>query len=80
MPNVYVKSYGCSANTADAEIAKGILIEDGHTLVSTPEEADINIIVTCVVKTPQNRKSQGSSGNWRHLENPSSWRAACQSP
>ena len=56
MPNVHVKSYGCSANTADAEIAKGVLIEDGHTLVDTPEEADINIIVTCVVKTPTEQK------------------------
>ncbi len=56
MPNVHVKSYGCSANTADAEIAKGVLVEDGHTLVDTPEEADINIIVTCVVKTPTEQK------------------------
>ncbi|MBT5642255.1 tRNA (N(6)-L-threonylcarbamoyladenosine(37)-C(2))-methylthiotransferase [Candidatus Bathyarchaeota archaeon] len=56
MPNVHVKSYGCSANTADAEIAKGVLIEDGHALVDTPEEADINIIVTCVVKTPTEQK------------------------
>lgn len=56
MPNVYVKSYGCSANTADAEIAKGALQEDGYTLVDTPEEADLNIIVTCVVKTPTEQK------------------------
>ncbi len=56
MPNVYVKSYGCSANTADAEIAKGELLENGYTLVGTPEEADLNIIVTCVVKTPTEQK------------------------
>ncbi len=56
MPNIYVKSYGCSANTADAEIAKGALIEDGYILVDTPEEADLNIIVTCVVKTPTEQK------------------------
>jgi MiaB-like tRNA modifying enzyme len=56
MPKVHVKSYGCSANIADAEIARGILIEDGHKLVGTPEEADINIIVTCVVKTPTEQK------------------------
>ena len=56
MPKVHVKSYGCSANTADAEIARGILIENGHTLVDTPEESDINLIVTCVVKTPTEQK------------------------
>lgn len=56
MPNVHVKAYGCSANTADAEIAKGELLEEGYTLVDNPEEADINIIVTCVVKTPTEQK------------------------
>lgn len=56
MPNIYVKSYGCSANTADAEIAKGALLEDGYILVDTPEEADLNIILTCVVKTPTEQK------------------------
>ncbi len=56
MPKIHLKSYGCSANTADAEIARGTLTEDGHTFVDTPEEADINIIVTCVVKTPTEQK------------------------
>ena len=56
MPKIHLKSYGCSANTADAEIAKGALMEEGHTLVDAPEEADINIIVTCVVKTPTEQK------------------------
>ncbi len=56
MPKIHLKSYGCSANTADAEIARGALTQHGHTLVETPEEADINIIVTCVVKTPTEQK------------------------
>ena len=56
MPKIYLKSYGCSANTADAEIARGALTENGHTLVETPDDADINIIVTCVVKTPTEQK------------------------
>ena len=56
MPKIHLKSYGCSANTADAEIAKGALTQLGHTLVETSEEADINIIVTCVVKTPTEQK------------------------
>ncbi len=56
MPKIHLKSYGCSANTADAEIARGALTQHGHTLVETSEEADINIIVTCVVKTPTEQK------------------------
>ena len=56
MPKIHLKSYGCSANTADAEIARGALTADGHILVDNPDEADINIIVTCVVKTPTEQK------------------------
>ncbi|MCW4048304.1 MAG: tRNA (N(6)-L-threonylcarbamoyladenosine(37)-C(2))-methylthiotransferase [Candidatus Bathyarchaeota archaeon] len=52
MPSVYVKVYGCSSNTADAEIAKGLLSEQGHRLVQSPKDADINIIMSCIVKTP----------------------------
>ena len=52
MPNVYVKSYGCSANTADAEIAKGMLAEHGYRVVDSPRDSDLDIVLTCVVKTP----------------------------
>jgi len=52
MPNVYVKSYGCSANTADAEIARGMLTENGYSVVDSPQTSDLDIVLTCVVKTP----------------------------
>ena len=56
LARVYVEVYGCSANQADAEIASGLLAEAGHTLVETPEDADVSVILTCVVKTPTERK------------------------
>ena len=56
MTKIYLKSYGCSANTADAEIARGTLAEYGYSLVENPKDADLNIIVTCVVKTPTEQK------------------------
>jgi len=37
---------------ADSEIALGILKQAGYTLVQKPEDADIIIIFTCVVKKP----------------------------
>jgi threonylcarbamoyladenosine tRNA methylthiotransferase CDKAL1 len=52
MPRVYVEVYGCSANQADAEIASGLLTEAGHLLVGSEEEADVSVIMTCIVKTP----------------------------
>ncbi len=56
MPNIYVKSYGCSANTADEEIAKGMLRSKGYGLARRPSESDLNILLTCIVKTPTERK------------------------
>ena len=56
MPKIYVRSYGCSANTADAEIAKGLLKEKGYRLAQTPANSDLNILLTCIVKTPTETK------------------------
>ena len=56
MPLIYVKSYGCSANKADSEIAKGMLAQEGHTIVPSIDEADVAVIFTCIVKTPTERK------------------------
>jgi tRNA A37 methylthiotransferase MiaB len=56
LAKVHVEVYGCSANQADAEIASGLLAEAGHTLVDAPDDADVSVILTCVVKTPTERK------------------------
>lgn len=56
MAKVYVEVFGCSANVADAEIASGLLRDAGHTPAATPEEADALVVLTCIVKTPTERK------------------------
>ncbi len=52
MAKVYLETYGCSANTADAEIMSGLLTEAGFNIVNEAKDADLYIIVTCIVKTP----------------------------
>lgn len=49
---VYIESYGCSANLADAEIIAGQLLAAGYAIAQSPSEADMNVIVTCTVKDP----------------------------
>ncbi len=49
---VFIKSYGCSANLADGEVLAGCLAEAGYDLVETVEDAHIVIINTCAVKGP----------------------------
>ena len=47
--NIYLKTYGCTANKADASLIKGVLVENNHKLISSIEEADIIIVLTCTV-------------------------------
>jgi len=54
MAKIRIEYYGCSANTADAEIIAGILSQNGHTIVDNGE--DLNIILTCTVKDPTANK------------------------
>src|SRR4030042_1551737 len=50
MYNVYVETYGCSANQNNSEIIKGLLTRAGFCTVSSEKNADIVIINTCIVK------------------------------
>ena len=56
MAKVYLEVFGCSSNVADSEIVSGLLQEAGHTFVASPGEADASIILTCIVKTPTEKK------------------------
>lgn len=50
-PKVYVETYGCSASMADAEMTIGQLLNNGFELTNSIAESDVNIIVTCTVKS-----------------------------
>lgn len=71
MPRIYASVYGCPTNIADCELSLGILKEAGFEIVSSPEESDLNIIFTCIVKTPTEqrmiRKIQELSGSGKPL-------------
>lgn len=56
MARVHVEVYGCSANLADAEFISGLLMRAGHIPTAKPEDAEGFIVLTCVVKTPTERK------------------------
>ena len=53
--NIFIETYGCSANQSNSEIMGGLLSESGHTLTSE-ENADMIIINTCTVKVQTERK------------------------
>ena len=49
---VFIKSFGCSANLADGEVLAGCLADAGYKLAETVEAADMVIYNTCAVKGP----------------------------
>jgi MiaB-like tRNA modifying enzyme len=56
MKFVYIEAYGCSANISEYEILSGLLLKEGFKIADNPSESDINIILTCVVKTPTSNR------------------------
>ncbi len=49
---VFVKTYGCSANTADSETLSGCLKAAGYKLAKAEADADLLIFNSCAVKGP----------------------------
>jgi len=49
---IFAEVYGCSANISDFEIALGLLTKRDYRIVKNTDNSDLNIIFTCVVKTP----------------------------
>jgi threonylcarbamoyladenosine tRNA methylthiotransferase CDKAL1 len=52
---IHIKTYGCSANTADTETITGILTKNDHT-ITTETDADLIIFNSCAVKGPTENK------------------------
>ncbi len=49
---VFIKNFGCSANTAEGEVLAGCLSQAGFQLAASESEADLLIYNTCAVKGP----------------------------
>lgn len=56
MDKAYIEVYGCSSNLSDYEKIVGLLKENGFDITSNSKKADINLIVTCSVKTPTEQR------------------------
>ncbi len=56
LKNVYIETYGCSANQNNTEIMSGLLQQAGLFITKNPKIADIAIINTCIVKGPTEQR------------------------
>lgn len=46
---IYFESYGCTLSKSEAGLYVNRMLNDGNSLVSSPKEADLSVIGTCVV-------------------------------
>jgi MiaB-like tRNA modifying enzyme len=47
--NIYVETYGCTANKSDERLLVGLLKQDQHEIVSNMNDADVLVLLTCTV-------------------------------
>jgi len=56
MNKIYACVYGCPSNIADCEIALCLLKQASFEIVDNANRSDLNIIFTCIVKTPTEQR------------------------
>lgn len=56
MTKVFLEQYGCSAALSDKEIMLGLLKQAGFRIVKNVKDSDLNLIITCVVKSPTEQR------------------------
>lgn len=56
--NIYIETYGCSANQNNSEIIAGLLQQAGINIVKNMKIADVAILNTCIVKSPTEQRMQ----------------------
>lgn len=58
-------TFGCQMNEADSEQAAGYLRRAGYEICAAPEEADLLLVNTCVVRDKAEQKAIGRMGRFR---------------
>jgi threonylcarbamoyladenosine tRNA methylthiotransferase CDKAL1 len=47
--NIYIETYGCTANKSDERLVLGLLKHEGHEIVHDITDADVLVLLTCTV-------------------------------
>ncbi|MEM7825437.1 MAG: tRNA (N(6)-L-threonylcarbamoyladenosine(37)-C(2))-methylthiotransferase [Candidatus Aenigmatarchaeota archaeon] len=67
---VYILAFGCSASFSDSEMMSGLLKENGFEIADKEEESDLNILVTCNVKLPTEKRMINEIKKFSSLNKP----------
>jgi tRNA-2-methylthio-N6-dimethylallyladenosine synthase len=64
----YIWTYGCQMNSADSQHLASALERMGHTATANPDDADILVVNTCVVRQSAEDKAFGRLDSLRDLK------------
>jgi len=69
----HIQTYGCQMNVSDSELVESLLIKEGYTSISRPDNADILFINTCSIREHAEDKVHSLLGRYNLLKkkNPS---------
>ncbi len=65
---VFIRTYGCQMNERDSEALAAKLLQAGHTLAASEEEADALLFNTCSVRDAAERKAKGKISHMHKLK------------
>src|SRR5512143_898323 len=67
---VYIETYGCQMNVADAELMFGLLGREGYVRADEPGEADVMLVNTCAVRDNAEQRVIGRMGELQRHKRP----------
>ena len=70
MPRIYIETYGCQMNVADAELVLGVLAREGYVRTTNPGEADVTLVNTCAVRDHAEQKVLSRLGELKGYKRP----------
>jgi len=67
-PKFVIFTWGCQMNEDDTEQMASLLLQMGYSPTSTPEEADIALLVTCSVRRKPEEKAKSKLGQLKAIK------------
>src|ERR1700752_2525045 len=65
----FFETYGCQMNFSDSEIVASILKNEGYSITSKEEEADVILMNTCAIRENVEQKTSQRLTEFRELKN-----------
>ncbi|MBI5059717.1 tRNA (N6-isopentenyl adenosine(37)-C2)-methylthiotransferase MiaB [candidate division KSB1 bacterium] len=67
-PAVYIRTYGCQMNVSDSQTIESLLAAHGYRFVDAPDQADVVLVNTCMIRETAEVRALGQLSNLSQLK------------